>query len=255
MVMEVCKNISRCGCYLFGFLVLLFFSTCDNPDAPDCIKATGPWREEIRTTEAYNRIRTDHNLKIRFVNPNTLQGIGVQAGRNVIHQVKTEVTDNTLDLSFKATCNFVRNYRWAPEVYLPALNGLRFLRVESFGDINCDYPLVADTLRVDHYAASQTDLEVDTRWLIVDLNSAGRLTFRGKTRHFQLFSTYLTHLRAENLSSDSTYVYMLGEQDVTVPAQKLLYVEIAGDGNVYYHGQPELYVAWRRGKGRAIALD
>ena len=249
--MEVMKwnRILNWGCAL----VLAFgLSTCNDPNAWDCLKSAGEWYQDQRVlpNNVY-AIKTTDGVNIRLSTDLGPEAYAVEGGANLLEKVKVDGIGPTLDLRNENGCNLARATPDQLLVRLPmGQRKWRFFDLAGFGSLTNEDTLVGDTIRVNQYGAGKVDLKVKTNWMVLDLNGNGDFDLSGRTKYLQIFTALFNRFDATACAAETVYVYARGEHDITVRADKLLYVSMEGTGDVNYVGSPELIVEQKGGRGQ-----
>ena len=234
-------------------LIALAFvlSTCSDPNAWDCIKSEGGWHQEQRTLPTgLHTVHTTDGVNIRMS-----QGLGpsdysVEGGANLLGKVIAVATGPTLELRNDNGCNLARATPDQLLVRLPiGQRTWRFFDLAGYGSLTNEDTLRGDTIRVNQYGAGKVDLKVKTNWMVLDLNGNGDFDLSGRTNYLQIFTALFNRFDATACAAETVYVYARGEHEITVRADKLLYVSMEGTGDVNYVGNPELIVEQKGGRG------
>jgi hypothetical protein len=86
--------------------------------------------------------------------------------------------------------------------------------------------------------------------MITDLNGNGDFSLAGRTKYLQIFTALFNRFDATACAAETVYVYARGEHDITVRADKLLYVSMESTGSVIYVGNPVLIMDQKGGTGQ-----
>ena len=91
-------------------LCVLLLAGCQREQWDDCITSTGPKSEEVRAVGNFTSV--DIQDRIDLVLESRAEGsIAVEAGRNLIGQVRTDVRDGVLYIESDITCRWVRSFK------------------------------------------------------------------------------------------------------------------------------------------------
>ncbi len=235
-----------------GALALSFgLSTCNDPNAWDCLKSSGEWRQEQRVLpNGVNAVKTTDGVNIRLSTDLGPEAYAVEGGANLLEKVKVDGIGPTLDLRNENGCNLARATPDQLLVRLPMGQGSwRFFDLGGYGSLSNEDTLRGDTIRVNQYGAGKVELKVKTNWMILDLNGNGDFDLSGRTKYLQIFTALFNRFDATACAAETVYIYARGEHDITVRADKLLYVSMEGTGDVNFVGNPELIVEQKGGRG------
>ncbi len=237
-----------------GFALALCFvlSTCNDPNAWDCLKSAGEWRQEQRTIPSgVNAVHTTDGVNVRLIQSLAIDEYAVEGGANLLEKVKVSGIGPTLELRNENGCNLARATPDQLLVRLPmGQRKWRFFDLAGYGLLTNEDTLRGDTIRVNQYGAGKVDLKVKTNWMVLDLNGNGDFDLSGRTKYLQIFTALFNRFDATACAAETVYVYARGEHDITVRADKMLYVSMEGTGDVNYVGNPELIVEQKGGRGQ-----
>ena len=74
----------------------------------DCFKSTGKIVDEYRAVQQFNEIQVMNNINL-FITYDTIQEIRVEAGKNLVNLIKTDVNNNRLIIKNNNKCNWIRS--------------------------------------------------------------------------------------------------------------------------------------------------
>ena len=174
----------------------------------------GPRTTQTRNVAGFTRIdnRDSVDVRVRVGEPLSVR---VRAGEKVIDDVRTEVRDGTLRVSFD-------HDGWGGdevivEASVPKLSGIV---ASGSGDIDAD-GIGADAFEVRSDGSADIALRGTADQLEVDLDGSGDADLG-------------------ELEAVEARVAVRGSGDADVRADKRLDVNVDGSGDVRYHGDPEL---------------
>ena len=174
----------------------------------------GPRTTQTRDVAGFTRIdnRDSVDVRLRVGEP---QRVRVRAGEKVIDDVRTEVRDGTLRLTFDR--DGFGGDDVIVEASVPRLTGIE---VSGSGDIEAD-GIDADALEVRSDGSADIALEGTAARLALDLDGSGDADLG-------------------ELAAREARVRVGGSGDADVRAGERLQVTVDGSGDVRYHGDPAL---------------
>ena len=174
----------------------------------------GPRTTQTRDVADFTRIEnsTSVDVRLRVGEP---QRVRVLAGENVIDDVRTEVRDGTLHLTFDHD-----GFGGDDVVVETSVGSLAGIHASGSGDIDAD-GIDADAFDIRSDGSADIAREGTTGRLAVDLSGSGDADLDG-------------------LSAREARVSVHGSGDVDVRADERLEVDVDGSGDVRYHGDPAL---------------
>jgi putative autotransporter adhesin-like protein len=174
----------------------------------------GPRRTQTRDVAAFTRIDNRSSVDVR-VHAGAPQRVHVRAGSKVIGDVRTEVRDGTLELTFDH-----HGFGGEDVVVEASVPRLRGIVVSGSGDVAAD-GIAADAFELRSVGSADVTLEGSAARLAVDLDGSGDADLSGLPVH-------------------DAHLAVGGSGDADVRADERLDVALAGSGDVRYHGHPAL---------------
>jgi hypothetical protein len=174
----------------------------------------GPQTTQTREVAAFTRIDNRDSVDVRLhVGP--AQHVQVRAGEKVIDDVRTEVRDGTLKVTFD-------HDGWGGDdvvvdATVPKLTGIE---ASGSGDIDAD-GIDADAFELRSDGSADIELDGTAERLDVFLDGSGDADLDG-------------------LAAQAARVVVDGSGDAEVRAAERLQVDVDGSGDVRYHGDPAL---------------
>ena len=174
----------------------------------------GPRTTQTRDVAGFTRIdnRDSVDVELHVGEP---QSVRVRGGEKVIDDVRTEVRDGTLHLTFDH--DGFGGSDVVVEASVPTLAGIE---ASGSGDIDAD-GIDADAFEVRSEGSADIALEGAAGRLVVDLQGSGDADLAG-------------------LTTREARVAVRGSGEVDVRADERLEVDVDGSGDVRYHGDPAL---------------
>ena len=174
----------------------------------------GPRTTQTRDVAAFSHIDNQDSVDLRL-HVGEPQRVRVRAGEKVIDDVRTEVHDGTLQLTFD-------HDGWGGDsvvvdVSVPRLTGIE---ASGSGDIDVD-GVAADAFEVRSDGSADIAVAGTAARLAVDLDGSGDADLG-------------------ELTAREARVLVSGSGDLDVRADERLDVAVDGSGEVRYHGSPEV---------------
>lgn len=250
ILLHCCKRIFRIsGWLLLVPMIQLLLSGCRS-EAEDCFKSTGKTVREERSLAPFTGIHLEDNIRVVLTNDSSGKII-VEAGKNLLPKIKTDVQGSFLMISNENTCNWVRSYKRLITLYIGVRN-IKDIFHYGYGDMETEGFLNKDTLFVHHYGNGNIHLKLQGKLLWMDMDHLGDFTAEGSVNVLNARIYNLGRLRAENLQAQDAYVINDGQGDAYVRASGTVYAEIKNEGNVYYFGHPSNPGATITGSGKFV---
>jgi hypothetical protein len=174
----------------------------------------GPTTSQSRDVAAFTRVKAEDQVDVdlRVGEPRRLR---VRAGEKVIDDIRTEVRDGTLYVSYDGPG--IREGRLLVEVAAPAVDAIAITG--------------ASDVRVDGLAAEALDIRV---------SGAGDIAAAGRVRRLTLDISGAGDADLAELAADEARVELTGAGDADVHASDRLDAEVSGAGDLAYRGDPHV---------------
>jgi Putative auto-transporter adhesin, head GIN domain len=174
----------------------------------------GPTTTQTRDVAAFTRLKAEDevDVNLRVGEPRHLR---VRAGEKVIDDVRTEVRDGTLYVSYDGPD--IREGRLLVEVAAPAVDAIA---IDGASDV-----------RVDGLAADALDIRV---------SGAGDIAAAGRVQRLTLDISGAGDADLAELAAHDARVELRGAGDADVHATARLDAEVSGAGDLAYRGDPSL---------------
>ena len=174
----------------------------------------GPTTTQTRDVSAFTSVKAEDqvDLNLRLGDARHLR---VRAGEKVIDDVRTEVRDGTLYVSYDGPG--IRNGRLQVDVAAPSIDAIAITG--------------ASDVHVDGLAAEAFDIRV---------SGAGDIAAAGRVRRLTLDISGAGDADLAELEAADARVELSGAGDADVHASQRLDAEVSGAGDLAYRGQPRL---------------
>jgi putative autotransporter adhesin-like protein len=174
----------------------------------------GPRTSQTRDVPHFTRVHNEAPIDVRL-HVGEPQRVRVRAGEKVIDDVRTEVRDGTLELTFDHSGLLGDDV--VADVSVPKLTGIE---TSGSGDIDAD-GITADAFDIRSDGSADIALAGTVEHLGLDIHGSG--------------DADLTDLRAREAQ-----VSVAGSGDADINAARALDVRVDGSGDVRYLGHPRL---------------
>lgn len=237
--------------------VALVLAGCAKENRGDCLVSTGALASEVRTVSGFHSILLDDRIDLELTqDTSTGPSLVVEAGRNLLPRVSTEVRNGELHISSDLTCNWVRNLKERPlvRVTFPSLERITYSGV---GNITATTPIRGRTFRLEQWDGHGTvhlELQVDTCWVGLH-TGVGDAILAGSVQQLSLYTLNFAHIDAASLSAREVFVNNSGSGDIRCRASEALFVQVRNVGDVYYASDPAIVDAQITGSGRLIRME
>ena len=240
--------------YILLFVFTLSVGACKKMGVDNCFSNTGEIISEVREVDDIHYVLLENNVNLVLIQ-DSVPSLRVEAGKNIIDKVITEVSGTNLFIRNENDCNWLRSYDKEIRVYL-GVHKLDSLDYRSSGDVTTKTTLVNDSIEIHVWEGSGSidmDIEVEKSWINLHYGTVD-MNIRGNSNVTYIFSGSYGLLRCDELDSKFTYVGSQGTNDCYVRASVGLEVSIKYLGNIYYYGSPSFIKKDISGEGELIKL-
>src|SRR5512133_1312690 len=236
---------------LIAVAIAVLSAGCDK-SGTNCFNSSGPVIRQERILPAFDSIEMLDNVNV-ILTYDTSSSVVVEAGKNIIDGITTEVVNRNLVIGNSNICNWTRSYDKPINVYV-SMNYLWKVYYNSAGDLSTTNTLPFDSLKVEVWGGCGTldlDVNVITGYFIENLGTAD-IRLRGKCGICYIYSGEYGPFHCEDLDIAYCFVTTISSNDCWVNAERTLGATIGGIGNVYYTGIPDSIYFSITGEGKLI---
>jgi len=242
------------GRWGLGLAVAAGLSTCGPGHGDDCLTSTGPVETQRReVAPGLQTITLYDNVDLHLVQDSQTYA-EVRAGKNLLENIEFHRTGDALEIANTSKCNWARSYDTPREVtlHLPRITNV-FLRGQ--GNTNTVGEFVQDTIFFHLIGAGDLDLTLKSNQLFLDLYELGDVTVRGQANGLNFNLGGSGRLFAQQFAVRRCYFNLTRDSDgdAHVRATEALGGTVAGNGTLYYSGNPATTDIQVTGRGRARA--
>lgn len=241
---------------IFLALGVVLFS-CKKENRLDCFKSNGAETTDVRDPGAFSVIEVDNKMDL-YIRQGTEYKVEVTAGKNLIKNILTSVTDGTLRVDNNNTCNFVRGYKKNITLNI-TLPYLKFVKNNAVGTVNI-LDFNQDTLVVRTESSGDIHITGNFNEVRTSSHGNGDMYVQGTANRFYVYTNGTNFVYASDLVvKDFAFVQTVSLGDCFVNGSQLqdFSYNIGSSGNVYYSGNPPSItdVSEVKAKGRLIKED
>ena len=238
------------GFYHIILLLFLLYS-CKRENMGDCFKSTGEIITEVRMVAKFDKLYVEDNVNV-FITIDSIREVRIEAGKNLIPLITTEVVNNQLTIKNNNRCNWVRSYKHKVNAYI-TVNDIKHIHNNGYGKIVSTDTIETDIIRISVENQGDVELILKADYTYCDMHSSGDIILKGWTGVNEI-STYGSNwVRCSGLRTGYTYLWSHTTGDCYVNVTKELGAYIYSIGNVYYSGNPPSVITEINGSGQVIS--
>lgn len=206
-------------------MMILVLTSCTK----DRITGGGTITTENRNVKNFTKVSIAGSTNVTIIKGQAFE-VKVKGYSNLLPYFDTKVINGTLEMGFKEHVNVNRD-NTEVSVTLPALDGLSVAG-------SADMISTGDFININMFETT--------------IAGSGSITIQhGSAVNFSASIIGSGDINAFSFTADNASVSISGSGDTRITANNKLHVEIAGSGNVFYHGSP-LISTIISGSGRVL---
>ena len=227
--------------YLKVLLVMslpIIFTTCKKENMCDCVKRTGSIINEYREYHDFDKIRVEDNVNV-FITQDAKFEVMIEAGKNIVPLIKTEMDGSTLIIRNKNRCKWTRSYKEPLDVYLK-MPVLKYVTSNSSGNVKGLNTITTADLEMEANSAGDIEFMVNNNSIVSHTSSTGDVTLHGFTHNHSGDIGALAFLNCKDLQTEYTYVHSYSTGNCYVSATQRIDCKIEQTGDIYCYNHPAL---------------
>jgi hypothetical protein len=236
------------------FVLMVCLAGCAKDHEGDCFKSTGSIVTERRALPPFQDLTTYTNVDVTLVQDATAEEpyAEVRTGKNLQEDIELQVENGRLTVRNTSRCNWVRRYDTPREVTLH-VSGIHDIALLGAGNISTASSFRADTVFFHLVGAGDSDLDLTSDIIFLDMYELGDVRLRGRAEELSLTVGGLGSLRATELQTKRCFFELSRNSDgnAYVSASDIVGGLHAGTGTLYYSGNPTTDIRIT-GKGKAV---
>lgn len=192
---------------------------------------------EVRNVDSFSGIKASDGIDI-YLSQSDDYALGVSASdKKYIDGIKTEIKNGVLVISYDGS-SFKYNNNRKLRAYIS------FKNIESLEASGaCDYvisgTLIANSLRIKLFGASEVKGAINIENLQIDISGASLVKLNGTAQNLKINASGASDAKNYDLSADNCVADLSGASDVTITVNKSLIAKAGGASTLYYKGNPE----------------
>ena len=233
------------------FIIALFFAACKKENMFDMLKRTGEIVKETRTISHVRNFSVGKGKINCYFTRDTVFKVEVEAGKNLIGLIETEIKGDTLFISNHNRCNFARSYKPQINIYISTPD-LREIIQRGVGTIKSTNTITGDSIIVETWSSGDIYMDVDCNYLKTHTHNSTAIYATGIAKYHYSSMWHNSTFFGENLNTDTTSIYYNTTGNFYCAANNSLNVSMRLSGDVIYSGNPVINIDPLGGTGRVI---
>lgn len=237
---------------IFLSLMVAGFSRCTK-DRGTCFGSTGKIITQDRDVPAFHYITVYDNINMILTQDSSANSIRVEAGKNLVDGITTDVAEGRLVLQNRNSCDWLRSFEVPINVYI-TFTHLDTVFFHAAGNVTFTNEWTDSLIYFDvEEGSGKIELRLNTyKSFISNFYGTADVSLTGTSEVTFISSQAYGPLHAEELNSKFTYVYSDSPNDIFVNALVDMSADIRNRGNIYYRGNPRIVALSITGEGKLI---
>jgi hypothetical protein len=237
--------------FVLNFLNLLTIFGCKGDG---CFKGAGNDSVAHIETGYFKTVNFNGIFDVMLVQ-DTVCYVDFEGGENMLQYAKAENKDSVLNIDNSNECLYNKDYKKIKlSLHFTKIKLLAFYescKIRTERPITDDFALIVPGLIAD------LDIELNNNHFFFynHLTSAGIYTYRGKCTNCRIDGYYTSKIDASQLITKNMVIENHSIVDFKVRAEETLHVGLYDRGNVYYYGNPEVFIDTLVGPGKVFKAD
>ncbi len=214
----------------------------------DCIKRTGKIEIETRDSPTFDKLIIYDNVNV-FVSEDTILKVEIEAGKNLIELISTEVVNGTLIIKNKNRCNWTRSYKKSVNIYL-SMPAVTSIISEGIGTIKSLNTLTTSEIKLRTKSAGNIDLNINNSLVLTSMNSTGDISLSGFTSTHLCDIGGTAFLNCKSLITNYTWVHSFTTGICYVNTSSTIECRLDNIGDLHCFGGPTTIIKELNAKGK-----
>lgn len=202
---------------------------------PDIFAGAGEPDREIREVKNFQSVVVNSGVDV-FIMQGDEHKVEVEASKDVIHRIITEVKGETLHVYVKG--NFRWRFKDIRKVYISAPD-YKVISANGGADVRGNNTIKTDMLSLQSSGGGDIYLSVETTTLKLNCNGGADISVEGNTDNLMASASGGADIDARKLLAKNVEVSASGGGDADVFASEKITAHASGGGDVHYSGSPK----------------
>jgi len=244
--------------YILKTLIIIttisFSFSCKKENEGDMLKSVGESIKQTREiTENFSKVNLSNTINL-IITQDTINKIEVEAGENIISNIKTDIVNNELIIKDINTFNWVRPLDTKINVYLH-VRQLETLEYYGSGTILSTNAISGKVFHFNtHDGSGDVDITLNTSeshfWIQAGVQNIRVNGFSGVNYIYIIGENFFY---GNNLETGYTYITNISSGDCYIYATKEIGAKIEWVGDIYLRGKPPVIDLIKNGTGNLIS--
>lgn len=231
--------------YFWSLLISIIITSCDDENAGDCIQTEGERTHKEITFASFEEIIVNENIELYIIDSEE-DKIVIEGGENLIEDIETNITNNTLEITNNNTCFFDRDFETIKVfVYNNNITRIRNssnLPVYSIGTLHyTSLELISENYLSDYLNSGDFNLDLNTTSLRIVANGPSNYSLTGNCENINInFAGANPRFEGENLLVESAFLFARSTNDIIINVTNEISGNLYSTGDVILVNEPNI---------------
>ncbi len=191
---------------------------------------------EVREVASFNSVSAASGIDVYITQGNDFS-VEVEASKNQIHRIITEVKNGTLHIYVKG------NFRWnSKDVHKAYISAPEYKKISASGgaDLRGNTAIKGDELSLNSSGGGDIYLSINCKVLSLNCSGGADISVEGTTDQLNASASGGADIDAKKMKAKNVEASASGGGDVDVFASESLNANASGGGDVNYMGSPKI---------------
>jgi len=203
------------------------------------LAASGTEKTENRNLKNFDAIKVSSGIDL-YVRMGNEESVRIEADKDDMDEIKTEVKDGTLRIYVKSRNNW---FNWGfnkPRKAFVTVKKLKEIDASAGSDVKSENTLEGEILKVEASSGSDVDLELYYKTVELDASSGSDARLRGKAKTLVAQASSGSDIKARELEVAIGKLKASSGSDINVTVTDQLYAKASSGADIRYYGNPNI---------------
>jgi len=186
-----------------------------------------------RKVASFEKLIVSSAITVNIVEGNFDGKITISAPENVLEYIRTDVSNNTLEIGIKSTNGIRFKNNEKIEITIPH-NKLRALKMSGATNLTANHSMKVEEFKLDLSGASKVNLNLVANKIEANVSGASNVNLNGNVQNFDIEASGASKLDAFSLKANSIDFEVSGASSVKIWAVNNLKGTASGASSINY---------------------
>lgn len=206
---------------------------------------------EERPVESFTALEINGIFEV-YLQQDGVEKLEIEADEYALESVEVYQRGDKLRIKRSVNCRRFGNFGKV-RLYI-TVDNLYDLEINGACDLRCDEPIRLQNLQFECNNVGRTELVIEAEKLDIQTNTVGKVYLAGSADTVHLENTSLSRINAYDLYAQVLHLKNTSMGGIRIRAEKELYIDSTGVGNIYCKGDPQVKRTTINGFGKVRFL-